>query len=100
MAASKVLSNAQSNESSSRKKSLHLFGVRLLVKIMQFGPSLLHLRSIISKNRRVFSMSKMLLPISSIIRHDGLTSPDIALLSVPVLRAFVNFSFRSVAFMK
>ena len=70
------------------------------LKIIQFGPSLLHLRSIMSKKRRVFSISKMLLPISSIIRQEGLTKPDMALLSVPVLRAFVNFSFNSVAFIK
>ena len=53
-ASSKMRSSAHRRESSSSKYSPHVSGVLLLMKIIQFGPSLFGRRSIISKKIRVF----------------------------------------------
>lgn len=55
VASSKIRSRAHSSEESSLKNSPHLSGPLLLVNIIVFGPSLLYLRSIMSKNIRVCS---------------------------------------------
>lgn len=100
VASSNIRSRAHNREESSLKNSPHLSGPLLLVNIIVFGPSLLYLRSMTSKNIRVFSLSKTHLPISSMIRQDGFTRPFMVLLSRLYFRASVKRWFHSVAFKK
>lgn len=58
------------------------------------------LRSIMSKNIRVFSLSNTHRPTSSIIRHDGFTRPLIVELSRPYFLVSVRRWFSSVVFRK
>lgn len=75
VASSKIRLRAHSWASSSLKLVLQWDGCLLLVKTILKLPSLLYLRSIRSKNSRVFSLSNSQRPTSSIIRQDGRTRP-------------------------
>ena len=48
----------------------------------------------------VDSRSNIHLPTSSMIRHDGFTSPEITESSLPYFLALTNFAFSSEAFRK
>ena len=75
VASLKMRSNAHSKASDSSKLSFHNAGTLLLVNVILKELSLLYLLSIRSKNGRVFSLSNTQCPISSIMRHERLTSP-------------------------
>lgn len=75
-------------------------GCLLLVNTILKLPSLLYLRSIRSKNRRVFSLSNSQCPTSSIIRQDGRTKPLSTEASFPARLAAVNLSCNSDILMK
>lgn len=71
MASSKIRSREHSNASSSLKLLLHSDGFLLLVNTIMKWLSLLYLRSITSKNRRVFSLSNPQCRTSSIIKQEA-----------------------------
>ena len=100
VASSKILSRAHSKASSSLKLPLQCEGCLLLVNTILKLPSLLYLRSIRSKNRRVFSLSNSQCPTSSIIRQDGRTKPLSTEASFPARLAAVNLSCNSDILMK